>query len=298
MNWGTVLTVGTQLGTVSEFVDVGNIVGNLVALELHPGSLSVQQQLQQQEGMLTPDKPVASLSDRIIRAWSELARTSGAFAHLRVLRLCNQVDVSGLAVLRFLRLFPALRVVIIRGCPKVAALLSEKGNSGTNLDDELEGWRVGCISELMDRGNHNRHHANEGGSQWNEDDTNVDADDDDDDGYSLYDCYEASFSKVDANTEHTTTISRDTPILDYQIGWIDRGWDRINWNRAKRRRLRSETRPIVLFRKRDDTSTMDSEDGENARLGLLGNNRPGSRRRPVMRSQKVKDLGSILGEFK
>jgi hypothetical protein len=71
------------------------------------------------------------VSDRVVRAWSLAAVNDGAFKVLRILRLWNQLDVTGKS-LSYLKDFPALGVYDVRGC-------------GFNLrsptDARLLGWK-------------------------------------------------------------------------------------------------------------------------------------------------------------
>jgi hypothetical protein len=55
------------------------------------------------------------VSDRVVRAWSLAALNDGAFKVLRILRLWNQLDVTGKS-LSYLKAFPALGVYDVRGC--------------------------------------------------------------------------------------------------------------------------------------------------------------------------------------
>ncbi|OJJ47518.1 hypothetical protein ASPZODRAFT_52551, partial [Penicilliopsis zonata CBS 506.65] len=107
LSWIAVLTVSTQFAKTPELVDIA-MIQNLGALKIiTPSGLS------QHRG---PDNPYAAgLSDRIVRAWSELADSSGAFKHLRVLYMVNQVGLSP-AMLPYLNSFPSLSQVVFCGC--------------------------------------------------------------------------------------------------------------------------------------------------------------------------------------
>ncbi|KAE8375075.1 hypothetical protein BDV26DRAFT_268590 [Aspergillus bertholletiae] len=121
LKWRLVLSLATSFARVPELVEIASI-RNMVALEVATPSR-----------VGTPadatEMPVA-LSDRIIRSWSELVWTSDAFSHLRVLKLCHQ-DLSAV-VLRYLRAFPSLQVIVAYGCPGIHSLFTD--------GLEIDGW--------------------------------------------------------------------------------------------------------------------------------------------------------------
>lgn len=132
LRWRLVLTVATEFARVPELVQITTLQ-NLVALEmatpLHP-------QVNSEEA----DVRMATLNDRVVRAWSELAQ-SGAFAHLSILRLNNQKELSK-AALRYMSQFPSLRFIIVHNCP---GLISSFSCDCTQAD----GWEVADIPELV-----------------------------------------------------------------------------------------------------------------------------------------------------
>ena len=168
LHWGVALTLFTSFASVPELVDIAN-VKNLVALELNTSS-------ELETFSSETDLPMTSLNDRIVRTWSELT-ASDAFAHLRILRISHQKQVSP-AILRYLRSFPSLRLLVICGCPNVARLFRKSSKA-------IEGWQP----------------------------TNILVDDDSDAAHdTVYGCYRASFT-LDEDME-----ASDIPILSFQIG--------------------------------------------------------------------------------
>ncbi|KAE8148153.1 hypothetical protein BDV25DRAFT_158857 [Aspergillus avenaceus] len=120
LRWRTVLTIVNSHARVPEMVDVSS-VRNLVALEV-----STPPQINSCEDLETP---MAALSDRIVRTWSELAEGSGGFAHVRVLKLCHQ-DLSEVA-LRYLRALPSLQVILVHDCQGIHSVAtSASGAAG------------------------------------------------------------------------------------------------------------------------------------------------------------------------
>jgi hypothetical protein len=101
--------VATEFARTPELVEIAN-VKNLCALEVSTTSPA--------QTSLGNDVPVAALSDRIVRTWSELAQTCGAFRHLRVLRLYGQQSLTEV-VFDYFRLFPSLSVIVAGDCGKL-----------------------------------------------------------------------------------------------------------------------------------------------------------------------------------
>ncbi|XHG05349.1 hypothetical protein AWENTII_008577 [Aspergillus wentii] len=178
LSWGVALTLANLFARVPELVDIASIK-NLVALEII--TLSQIATIPEET-----DAAGATLSDRIVRTWSELAQTSAAFSHLRVLRLYNQEDLSKVA-LRYMDAFPSLRLIIAHDCPHFTSLVKHG-------PIELDGWEVSTISQPK---------------KSNEDPSEPDT---------LYECYKTSL--MDIETQDQPTL-RDTPILDFQVGQIN-----------------------------------------------------------------------------
>ncbi|RDW60378.1 uncharacterized protein DSM5745_10836 [Aspergillus mulundensis] len=124
LNWRVVLTLASSYARIPELVGISEIK-NLCALDIAtPAKLHALPE--------DTDLQVTALTDRIVRAWSELAQTAKAFSHLRVVILRHQTDLSKVA-LHYLRFFPNLQSVVAFGCPGIESALS-----GGNVD----GWTL------------------------------------------------------------------------------------------------------------------------------------------------------------
>ncbi|KAL4956926.1 hypothetical protein BDW69DRAFT_181061 [Aspergillus filifer] len=124
LSWRVVLTLAASYARVPELVGISEIK-NLVALDVatpaDPDTL--------------PDDAnvhVTALTDRIIRSWSELAQTTDAFAHLQLLILRHQEDLSKVS-LDYLSAFPVLKYIVAFDCPGLGSSLA---------DGDLDGWTV------------------------------------------------------------------------------------------------------------------------------------------------------------
>lgn len=182
LDWGVALALFTPFASTPELVDVAS-VRNLVALELSmSGTASA-----------STEETTTALDDRIVRTWSEMAEKSslagedgGAFAHLRVLKISHQTEVTT-TTLRYLRAFPSLRHVIICNCPNLVRAFKN------NNSHPIESWGLSNSTEyhppvsLPDQ---------------------------------LYTEYEGSLeANIDGTgTTPSTSIGRDCPILGFQIG--------------------------------------------------------------------------------
>lgn len=123
MSWRVVLTLAESYARVPELVGISEIK-NLVALDISTPAKT---------GTLPEtDIQMTALTDRIVRAWSELAQTAGAFTQLRVLILRYQMDLSKVA-LHYLRDLPNLQLVVAFGCPGIASALSK---------NDIDGWTI------------------------------------------------------------------------------------------------------------------------------------------------------------
>ncbi|KAE8556550.1 hypothetical protein EYB25_001251 [Talaromyces marneffei] len=109
-SWATKLNIWTEFARVPELVEVAHVT-NLISLEVNT-SISGRNtpELQDQEAML--------LNDRILRTWSELAETSGAFKHLRVLRLYHQRDLTEHSFC-YLSNLPSLEYCVLATCDRM-----------------------------------------------------------------------------------------------------------------------------------------------------------------------------------
>ncbi|KAL2860896.1 uncharacterized protein BJX67DRAFT_325386 [Aspergillus lucknowensis] len=124
LSWRVVLTLAASYARVPELVGVAHIK-NLVALEIAtPSHLAIPPE--------TTDVPVTALTDRIVRAWSELAQTSEAFQHFQVLVLRQQRELSNVA-LGYLRALPALEHIVAYECPGITSADSGGGVNGWTI---------------------------------------------------------------------------------------------------------------------------------------------------------------------
>jgi hypothetical protein len=110
VNWGVALTLATQFATIPELVQIAN-VKNVFALEI---STRWRTHLLSHED----NTQITSLTDRIIRTWSELAQTSQAFKHLRILKLYGQQYLTGLTF-EYLDSFPSLSALVVADCKEM-----------------------------------------------------------------------------------------------------------------------------------------------------------------------------------
>lgn len=134
LTWRLVLTVATEYARVPELVDIATLK-NLVALEfISPPQL---QAAEEDTGVST-----TTLNDRIIRTWSEIAKSSNAFKHLSVMRLYHQRDLSRVA-LRYLQDLPSLGFIIAHNCQGLTSAFSKDG-------PKAEGWEIVDIPEILE----------------------------------------------------------------------------------------------------------------------------------------------------
>lgn len=132
LSWRLVLTVAAELATVPELVEMSALT-NLIALEVISPPVQVV--------MDDTELSATALNDRILRTWSELARESKGFAHLRIMRLYHQKELSTVA-LRYMKDFPSLRLIILHNCPGITSKLSDGST-------EINGWEIAAIPELL-----------------------------------------------------------------------------------------------------------------------------------------------------
>lgn len=107
-SWATRLNIWTEFARVPELVELADVT-NLVSLEVNTSRDTPE---------LSQDQEVVSLNDRVLRTWSELAETSGAFKHLRVLRLYHQRDLTEQAFC-YLSTLPALEYCVLAKCDRM-----------------------------------------------------------------------------------------------------------------------------------------------------------------------------------
>lgn len=127
-SWVTSLNVWTEFARVPELVNLADVT-NLVSLEVNTPTTPLE----------TPgheNQEVTTLNDRILRTWSELAETSGAFQHLRVLRLYGQRDLTGDSFL-YLSKLPSLEYCVLALSPRImrSSALSSASSQGWFTED-------------------------------------------------------------------------------------------------------------------------------------------------------------------
>ena len=101
-SWLTCLRISPKETRTADLVAIANIT-NLTALDLS-------------DGRVTIDTRVSAFDERVLRTWSELARSGRAFQHLRVLMFGWQEQLS-FWLFKYLPSFPALERVIMTDCP-------------------------------------------------------------------------------------------------------------------------------------------------------------------------------------
>ncbi|KAI9045774.1 uncharacterized protein KD926_007077 [Aspergillus affinis] len=141
LKWRAVLTLGSLFATIPELVEISD-VRNLVALEV-----ATQTQVGAIRLADGPDADIeetqgTALNDRIVRTWSERARTTGALAHLRVLRVYYQADLSR-AALRYLAQLPALRFIVAYECSGLLGCMRE--------GEVVDGWEKSSFEPFLSK---------------------------------------------------------------------------------------------------------------------------------------------------
>lgn len=170
LSWAVALTVVTKHARVPELVDIATLK-NIVALDV----------ISPFYGEAIPEDLALSmtmLNDRVIRTWSELAKSSDSFAHLHTLRLYHQRDISAV-VLRYLRDIPSLRFIMLHNCSNITRLLSDGCL-------EAHGWELLADPQLL--------HSN-----------------------SLVDYYKSGVRDMQSQRD-AAKIDAETPLLNFQIG--------------------------------------------------------------------------------
>ncbi|KAF7164239.1 hypothetical protein CNMCM6106_000820 [Aspergillus hiratsukae] len=181
LSWRSVLTLNPSFGRAPELVEIAYIK-NLVALEIGR-PLHLLQMPDNSEPHL------AGLNDRIARTWSELAESSGAFSHLRVLRLYFQPDLSPMGI-RYLSALPGLCLIIAHGCPALEFCLK-----GESLD--TDGWEVTTTPQFAVKSCDQLEGA---------------------EPRTLYECYQTSFdARSDGHAIEEGILDRGSPVLNFRI---------------------------------------------------------------------------------
>jgi hypothetical protein len=256
LSWRLVLTLTPSFGRVPELVEIANIK-NLVALEIAT-PLQVMPMLDSSE----PQN--AGLNDRIARTWSELAETSGAFTHLRILRLYCQPDLTPVGI-RYLSALPGLCFIIAHGCPNLKPFLQGEG-----LDKDR--WEVTAIPQFVVKESSQLE-----GSE----------------PLTLYECYQKSFhASSEGHAIEDGILDRGSPVLDFRI--VPEGSQGLG--------KRGSSFSTIYFQRRKASGSRPPEPPQK-KLKITGQSpektsrpRSGSRK-PVMRKQNPRDLRDVLGDF-
>lgn len=109
-SWSTELSLCTEFARVPELVRLSRMT-NLVSLEVNTSTPTPDLDGLKEQGLTT-------LSDRIVRTWSELAQTSEAFQHLRVLRLYQQRELTEQSF-AYLSKLPSLDYCVMAMCDRL-----------------------------------------------------------------------------------------------------------------------------------------------------------------------------------
>lgn len=248
LHWGVALTLFTPFANTPELVDVAS-VRNIVALELTTSGTASD----------SNEETATVLDDRIMRAWSEMAEMpsiagegGSAFAHLRVLKIAHQTEVTT-TTLRCLRAFPSLQHVIICNCPNLIRAFR------SNSSRSIEGWHLS--SSMM-------YH------------TPVSLPD------QLYTEYEESFEAHIDGTDTTPSLSRDCPILGFQIG------------REMRRLSKKTFTRLDLVRQHDpEPQEVQEPAAKKPRQASSHPGRAPGRSSRSMKERKARDLNSVLNDL-
>ncbi|CRG85311.1 hypothetical protein PISL3812_02410 [Talaromyces islandicus] len=140
-DWATQLVIWTEHAFTPELVEIADVI-NLVSLEVNTGTTVAYQHDNINQAISTVD-------DRILRTWAELIESSGAFRHLRILKLNEQRHLTETAFL-YLSKFPALEYCIVAMCD---ALTSKAAITTA----EAHGWQIcqdkptGAIYDFSER---------------------------------------------------------------------------------------------------------------------------------------------------
>lgn len=121
VNWTAVVGLSVEFFEPHEFLAVAK-VRNLIGLEIRT------QPKRTEFGY----EASVSISDRVIKGWSEQALTGQGFEHLRILVLRLQTSLTE-HMFAYLNAFPALKAFIMQGCPR---LYSEEAREMA----EQHGW--------------------------------------------------------------------------------------------------------------------------------------------------------------
>lgn len=123
LSWLTCLRTSPKEISMNDILDISKI-SNLAVLDLSDGQTRVT-------------STVSSFNERVMRALGELARTDGAFRHLRVLLLGWQEHVDSW-IFKYLHHFPSLCCVVMTDCAKI----HQKNRADWEDIAEEHGWEA------------------------------------------------------------------------------------------------------------------------------------------------------------
>ncbi|EFE43932.1 hypothetical protein TRV_01255 [Trichophyton verrucosum HKI 0517] len=159
VDWTAVVSLSVELFEPHEFLAVAK-VRNLIGLEIRT----------QPKRTAFGYEATVSISDRVIKGWSEQALTGQAFEHLRILVLRLQTSLTE-HMFAYLNAFSTLKAFIIQGCPRLCSkeareLAEQHGwepvvvrysdhslyrtivDMGSQLDSQTQDSRLTCIDSL------------------------------------------------------------------------------------------------------------------------------------------------------
>ncbi|EZF69176.1 hypothetical protein H105_08322 [Trichophyton soudanense CBS 452.61] len=159
VDWTAVVSLSVELFEPHEFLEVAN-VRNLIGLEIRT------QPKRTEFGY----EATVSVSDRVIKGWSEQALTGQAFEHLQILVLRLQTGLTE-HMFAYLNAFPTLNAFLMQGCPRLyskeAREMAEKHgwvpfvvhysdhslykiieNMDSELESQTQDCRLMCIDSL------------------------------------------------------------------------------------------------------------------------------------------------------
>jgi hypothetical protein len=251
-SWATILSLWTEYALIPELVEIAQI-HNIIALEINsPLRSAALDESRSQD--------VATLNDRILRTWSELAQTSGALKHLRVLKLYGQKDLSGITF-QYISAFPSLEMCVVARSDGLTSL------TATRVALEY-GWSARQERERADIFNFSKPH----GSQRT---------------------HEPSVKWEDHNDSWQLvppTLPEDIPLLEFTVGqrweWPRNDFDIVFFYRERKDRMAMTNAGIK--RRRRDTTTCGM--GDNGTV-------PKKAKQPSIKNSRQKDLTGLLAEF-
>lgn len=182
LSWMTALKVWTHHFSTRQLVEIAN-VKNLIALEI-----------------LTLDPPPLSgcndFTDRVVRAWSEMAETTNAFEHLWLLKLYGHHQLTP-ATFRFLGRIRSLKVCAVARCDGLLSATAIKYAEECGWSVYATGSRVTKPYDF--KMNNRRTLRDRNLLEW----------------------------EIDEPWKMlATSVPEDTPLLEFSVGQYDDSWNR------------------------------------------------------------------------